>query len=253
LLISAGPSAGISKVQRGKHMGERLRGRVGLVIGAAFVLGVAACGGTTSGTASGVPTTRAATKAAGRTEAATGTSAVAAATSGTGGLTPPGTHLAFGQVATVGWVPLDADTSTTAEAGLRLQVTVESIVKGSIGDFANIDLDADQKNSTPYYVTVRLTAVDSTAPTGDDDPDLVFNAIDDRGQQQESVTFLGTFDRCTDNTAPKPFAGGKSYQSCLAYLMPGGGSIRSVRWNSGPNAANDVTPYFDQPVVWGTS
>ena len=148
-------------------------------------------------------------------------------------------------------LPLDQDNGEGAKTGLKLQITVESIVKGSLDDFKNIDLDASQRNSTPYYVTVQIKALDSTAPTGDDDPDIVFQAIDDRGQQQESVTFLGTFDRCNDVTAPKPFVSGKSYESCLAYLMPGGGSIQSVQWNSGPSAANDVTPYFDKPVVWG--
>jgi hypothetical protein len=95
-----------------------------------------------------------------------------------------------------------------------------SIVKGSIVDFANIDLDAGQRSSTPYYIAVRIQALDSTPPSGDDDPALSLQAIDDRGQEQHSVTFLGTFDRCDDATAPTPFDNGKSYQSCLAYLMP---------------------------------
>jgi hypothetical protein len=51
----------------------------------------------------------------------------------------------------------------------------------------------------------------------------------------------------------KPFKDGKSYQGCLTYLMPGGGSIQQVQWNDGPAAADQVTPYFDHPVVWGGS
>jgi hypothetical protein len=227
-------------------MSTRLRKNFGLVAGAAIALGLAACGGTTTGTASAGNQTPANSPAT-TTHAAPTTSAAAA-----GGLTAPGTHLAFGQEATVGWVPLDQDTGEGAKTGLKLQVTVESIVKGTMDDFKNIDVDANQRNSTPYYVTVRIKALDTTAPTGEDDPDLVFDAIDDRGQQQDSVTFLGTFDRCNDATAPKPFVSGKSYESCLAYLMPGGGSIQSVQWNNGPAAANEVTPYFDKPLVWGT-
>lgn len=242
-------------------MGTRLRTSAGLIIGAALAVGVAACGGTTSGVATGVgtgsgsgsgATTGAATKAPATSAVAAGNDNGGGAT-GPDGLTPPGAHLAFGQSATVGWVPLNEDSGTGAKTGLKLQVTVESIVKGSIDDFKNIDLDPNQKNDTPYYVTVRLTALGSTPPTGDDDPDIVFDAIDDRGQQQESVTFLGTFDRCTDNTAPKPFANGASYQSCLAYLMPGGGSIQAVQWANGPAPADDVSPYFDKPIVWGRS
>lgn len=32
--------------------------------------------------------------------------------------------------------------------------------------------------------------------------------------------------------------------------MPGGGSIQKVEWNNGPAKANEVTPYFDKPIVW---
>jgi hypothetical protein len=50
---------------------------------------------------------------------------------------------------------------------------------------------------------------------------------------------------------PKQFVSGKTYESCLAYLIPGGGSIQKVQWGSGPAAANEVTPYFERPIVWG--
>jgi hypothetical protein len=39
-------------------------------------------------------------------------------------------------------------------------------------------------------------------------------------------------------------------ESCLAYLIPGGGSIQKVEWDDGPAAANQVTAYFDHPIVW---
>jgi hypothetical protein len=88
-------------------------------------------------------------------------------------------------------------------------------------------------------------------PPANSDPAIAFRAIDDRGQEQESITFLGTFSRCDEATPPKPFVSGKSYQSCLTYLMPGGGSIQKVEWNDGPSKANEVTPYFDNPIIWG--
>jgi hypothetical protein len=174
-----------------------------------------------------------------------------AAAAGAGGLTPPGTHLGFGKDAIVGWVPPSEDTGSGPHKGLKLQVTVESIQKGTLADFRNVDLDAKEKKSTPYYVQLRVTALGGTAPPKDSDPAITFTAIDDRGQEQESITFLGTFQRCDDPMPPKSFVNGKSYQSCLAYLIPGGGSIQSVEWKDGPSPANDVTPYFDKPVVWG--
>jgi hypothetical protein len=174
-----------------------------------------------------------------------------AAAAGANGLTPPGTHLGFGKDAIVGWVPPTEDTGTGAHKGLKLQVTVESIRKGTLADFRNVDLDANERKSTPYYVEVRLTALGHTQPPKDNDPALTFTAIDDRGQAQDNVTFLGTFQRCDDPSLPKSFVNGKSYQSCLTYLIPGGGSIKSVEWKDGPAPADDVSAYYDRPVVWG--
>ncbi len=52
-------------------------------------------------------------------------------------------------------------------------------------------------------------------------------------------------------SAPKSLVSGKSYSTCMTYLILGGGSIKSVKWDSGPSPANDVSPYFDKPIVWG--
>jgi len=172
-------------------------------------------------------------------------------TAGSGSLTPPGTHLAFGGAATVGWVPPSQDTGTGAHHGIKLKVTVVSIQKGTMADFRNVELNGNQRSSTPYYVQLRVTALSDATVPKDSDPAITFTAIDDRGQEQQSITFLGTFSRCDDPTPPKQLVSGKTYQSCLAYLIPGGGSIQKVQWDNGPAAANAVTPYFDRPIVWG--
>jgi hypothetical protein len=221
--------------------------------GAVLALGLAACGGSTSGgsaaPASGGAAPQSAAAAA-TTPAAAGSSSAALGTSGlTSGLTPPGTQLALGQSATVGWVPEGGGEG--AHAGLKLQVDVVSIVKAPMSDFKNVDLTGAQKSDTPYYVTVKIKALGTAAPKSSDDPAITFDAIDDRGQEQESVTFFGTFQPCNDNTPPQPFAGGKSYTSCLVYLMPGGGSIQKVQWADGPSGSDGVTAYFDKPIVWG--
>jgi len=220
---------------------------------AMLIPGLAACGGS-GGTADGGAASTAPANASG----GYGASGGASGSGGSGtpgrsaGLTAPGSHLAFGRPATVGWVPPSAD-GQGAEKGYKLQVTVESIVKGSIGDFKNVELHGAQRRSTPYYVTLRLTSLGSIRPPGKQDPAISFDAIDDRGQQQTSVTFLGTFPRCNDNSVPRAFVNGKSYTSCLTYLMPGGGSILRMQWGDGPHAANQISPYFDHPIVWGAS
>jgi hypothetical protein len=160
-----------------------------------------------------------------------------------GGATEPGTTLDVGETAHVTYKPL----SEPFEGGktFDLDVTVVEIEKGSIDDFEGIELDAEQRESTPYYVKVRVESTGENVPVGDQDgdPDLGFDGVDDRGQNQSSVTFIGDFPRCQDEDAPSPFGEGESYETCLAYLIPGGGSISEVRW-TGSNE------YQTEPVVW---
>jgi hypothetical protein len=225
-------------------------------IAAVAVPGLAACSGTSSGSRPASPgsSPAASTSSPAQSQAQSPAASQPAAqgqTAGSGSLTPPGTHLAFGGAATVGWVPPSQDTGNGAHQGLKLQVTVVSIQKGTMADFRNVELNANERKSTPYYVQLRVTALGSTQPPNDSDPAITFTAIDDRGQEQQSVTFLGTFARCDDPFPPKQFVSGKTYQSCLTYLIPGGGSIQKVQWDNGPAAANQVTPYFERPIVWG--
>ena len=159
-----------------------------------------------------------------------------------GGRTAPGTTLKVGETAHVTYKPLSA----TDEKNLfQVDATALKIEKGSIDDFENISLDADQKASTPYYVTVKIENTGEEIPLGDQegDPDLKFGAVDDRGQDQPSITFIGDFERCEDTDAPKPFTKGKSYESCLAYLIGGDGSITEVQWKGSDK-------YILDPVVW---
>jgi len=172
---------------------------------------------------------------------------------GADGLTAPGTHLNFNQVATVGWIPPTLALEPGTHKALTFKVTVQSIETGTIGDFKNVDLNAKQKKETPYYVKVMVTAASDQTWKGDDDPAISFRAIDDRGQEQGSLTFFGDFPRCNEVNAPKPFTSGKSYESCFAYLLPSGASVKSVEWNDGPTPANGVSVYFDKPIVWAAS
>lgn len=236
--------------------GSRSSARWAAIAGA-VMMGSAACSshgsvssaaGTTGsvGSVSGGSTSAAATSAAGSSG---GTSA---ADSGgrSGSLTPPGTHLRTGQNATLGWVPPSDFSVTEAQKGYKLQIEVVSIEKGSADDLKNIQLDADQQGSTPYFVKVRIKALEAIPASVTDNPDATLDAIDDRGQQQGSVIFLGKFDRCDDADPPKPFGAGKSFETCLTYLMPGGGAITKMQWGSGPSTGDSVTPYFDKPVSW---
>jgi hypothetical protein len=223
---------------------------------AALALGVGACGSSSSNDEGGSSTASEASTTATSGKTATETTArktdTTAAKTGGNGLTPPGAKLGFGDEATVAWVPPARYSASGGQQGYRMQVSVDGIERGTLDDFKNIDLDADQKRSTPYYVTISVKALEDVK-AGTDDPDIAFKAIDDRGQEQGEVIFFGTFDRCENADVPRPFTSGTSYDSCLTYLVPGGGSIEEVRWNDGPSRKNEVTPYFDNPIVWNGS
>lgn len=216
---------------------------------AALALVLAACGGSSSG--GGSSSTSAASAS---TPAATPAQTTSQSSNAPGGLTAPGTQLGFGQQATVAWVSPSDFSVNGGQKGTKMQVTVASIAKGSIDDFKNFTLDANAKASTPYYVKLQLKAVEDAGPAAvKDDPAISFEALDDRGQKQERAIVSGTFAPCNEAHAPKPFAAGKSYASCAVYLIPGGGSIQKVIWNSGPSPEGGITPYFDKPIVWGGS
>ena len=212
---------------------------------------LAACGGGSGGGSTPVnqPTSAAPQSSSSAPQSPAAPSSSAAGNGGAttaGKLTPPGTHLGLGRQAIVGWDPGD-----TGKNVFKLELTVVSIEKGSIAnDFRNVQLNAKEKASTPYYVTVKIKALSSNPPSDNDDPAIALNGIDDRGQQQGEVTFFGHFARCDDPQAPRPFTAGRSFTACLTYLIPGGGSIKSMTWTEGPHKTNDVTPYFEKPVVW---
>jgi hypothetical protein len=119
-------------------------------ITAMAVPGLAACsasssGGTstTAGISSPAASSPAAPNSAAQSQAAQSQAAAHGQTAGR--LTPPGTHLAFGGEATVGWVPPSQDTGNGAHQGIKLRVTVVSIQKGTMADFRNVELNANER------------------------------------------------------------------------------------------------------------
>jgi hypothetical protein len=219
-----------------------------LIISGSLALGIAACGSSGSSNSASTGTGPApATSQPTKTSQPSDTAAKPVTSSK--GLTPPGSQVAFGKPVQVGWVPPSKFNASGPRKAIPLSVTVDGIEKGSMSDLKNIKIEGAGPNATPYYIKVHVTNLGSTV-TGTDNPAIAFRAIDDRGQQQTSVTFLGTFQRCDDALPPKPFSHDKSFDSCLTYLVPGGGSIKEVRWNDGPAPANGVSPYFEKPIVW---
>ena len=126
-------------------------------------------------------------------------------------------------------VPYEDSTAKPKPLKTTVQITPESIVKGSIKDFANIKLDATQKTSTPYYMKVLTKNVGKVAMKKSR-PDLYLNGVDDRGQRQSAIIFFGDFSRCSMDKVPAVLKPGQSYEVCQAFLIAKGGSINGAVW-----------------------
>jgi hypothetical protein len=157
--------------------------------------------------------------------------------SSSGGIAAPGTRLSVGQSAKVAYAPAG---STDKSKASTLLVTVQSFDKGTLADFNGIQLDSSEKASTPYYVKIHVTNL------GPHDIDVdgsaaAIEGVDNTGNNQSSVTFIGDFPHCPDAASTKPMGSGKGYDDCLTFLVPGG--ITKVSYNG-------TSDYIDSPVTW---
>ena len=180
------------------------------------LLAIAGCGGDSEEE----PTAAATTPEATATEAA----AEEAPAGGGGGdeVTPLGTTLKVGEPAVIDYT----DASTNDKSIIRL--TPEKIEQGSLDDFKNIELDEEQKKATPYYAEIAVENIGDGDLSGGD-PATYINGVDDRGQDQNEIIFIGDFERC-DHETPKKLKPGDSYDACLVYLIPQGGSLEGFHW-----------------------
>jgi len=117
---------------------------------------------------------------------------------------------------------------------------VQSFDKGSLSDFNGIQLDANEKASTPVYVKVHVTNL-GPAKIDVDSSAAAIEGVDNTGNNQSSVTFIGTFPKCPDAASTAPIAAGKGYDDCLTFLVPGG--IKKVSYNG-------TSDYINSPVTW---
>jgi hypothetical protein len=146
-------------------------------------------------------------------------------------LTKPGTELAFGDAATVGFAP-------NAERSTALELTVTKVLQGRISDLAAYDLDAKAKASRPYYVSVRVKNV-GTGQIGR-------SAIPLWGLGADNTLigasrFTSSFAKCASGPLPTDFGGARSTSTCLMFLVPQGGSMVGVSYRP---------VMTDEQIVW---
>jgi hypothetical protein len=156
------------------------------------------------------------------TETTTSAAAPASSSSSSSEPTAMGSTLKQGESAVVVY------DDTIHHHSSAVRITPHPIEAGTLDDFKNIKLDADQKTSAPFYVKVDVVNVGKEDLSGAS-PGSYLNGIDDRGQNQNEVIFFGDFPKCTSKI-PKSLKPGESYKTCLTYLVPGGGSLKGMRW-----------------------
>lgn len=208
----------------------------------ALTITVCGCGssGTTQKSSSAPAPTTSSVSTSASTEASSEGSSTASAAGGAG-TTPPGTQLAPGASALVNYKPgVDANSPT-----YRLQVSVLAIKKGTQAEMSGVELEKAQQGETPYYVKLRIRNMGSGDASAEDGaPAAGFQAIDDRGEQGQELTVLGTFRSCESGTQPKHFTRGVTYNTCVIYMVGRGGSIVQEQWIGSADA------YTEKPIVW---
>jgi hypothetical protein len=226
----------------GTLRGKPLRAACGALAAVALAGALAACGSSSgsssSATVASAPAASAPAASGAATAASDPTTTTTTTASSGSGVVQPGTKLSVGHTAKVGYAPAG---STDKAKASTLLVTVQSFDKGALSDFNGIQLDANEKASTPVYVKVHVTNL-GPASVDVDGTAAAIEGVDNTGNNQSSVTFIGDFPRCPDAASTKPLAAGKSYDDCLTFLVPGG--IKKVSYNG-------TTDYIDSPVTWG--
>jgi hypothetical protein len=205
---------------------------LGRAAGVAVLVGLAlsACGG------SGASSSGASSSGA----SSSGGSATATNSSAKSGVASPGTGLSFGQTATVTYTPL---TSSGNGAPRTVKVTVGAIRAGTSADLKALDVSGAPSGALPQYVTVTVTNLGPLSIDVDGTSDAI-QGIDHGGNQQSSVSIIGDFPPCDQNSSTAPVAAGASFHTCLTYLVSGG--ITKVGW-TGTDA------YMSSPVTWSGS
>lgn len=212
-------------------------------LAAALGLGLAVSGcGSSGGSSSSSNAAAPATTSTSASTPSTTASSSSSASAGSGGTTAAGTTLAEGATALVDYQPGDEPHSPT----FRLQISVQSIKKGSKADLNGVELEKAQQGQTPYYVTLKIRNEGSgNASAEEGDPAAAFQATDDRGEEGQELSVIGNFRPCESGTQPKQFTKGVTYQTCVIYMVGGGGSIVSEKWTGSGGDA-----YSENPIVW---
>jgi len=183
---------------------------------AAALLAVAGC--SNGGTASAGSTTSSAPSASAPTSpSASSTVKVPSGVT----LTDQGSKLTFGKPATVIFEPVQ-------HRGTVLQLTVDSVRQGTLADFKGFILDdAYKRNADYFYAQVRVKNVGTGQVGGAPVP---LWGVNRANTLLPAVNFTTRFPTCPSRALPPRFGAGATMSTCLVYLSPDKGGLRSISY-----------------------
>jgi hypothetical protein len=153
------------------------------------------------------------------------------------GVAKPGAQYTVGQTATVGYVPSGSLSNTPLTT---LEITVKAIQRGTLADFKDVQLDAQQRAGTPDYVTLKIVNTGSE-PADGDTVTASIQGVDNTGSLNDDLSIIGDFPRCNDTSTGATIAPGKSLSTCLIFMVPGG--ISKVAYIG-------TEAYINSPLTW---
>lgn len=146
-------------------------------------------------------------------------------------LTAQGSELSFGDTATVAYEPRQGEVAA-------VELTVSAIEKASFKLFVGWKLSDGVRDSTPYFVRVKVTNVGDTDLGG---RRVELYGVDGTNKLIESSTFASRFKPCPSESYPKKFVQGDTFQTCLVYLAPDRGELTAASFRP-------VEEF--NPIVW---
>ncbi|WP_141012557.1 hypothetical protein [Nocardioides sambongensis] len=153
--------------------------------------------------------------------------------------TPPGAELALGRPATVPAGPEDA----TAV----VEIVVDTIRKGTAADLRALDLGEQAKGYLPYYIGYTVTAVRDGKALRNTSVDEAIVGILPNGSGAQALRVIGDWAPCDGVSAPRGFADGDSYSSCVPYLAKRSTEVDGAVYAPASGPYNSVD---GAPVVW---
>jgi hypothetical protein len=117
-------------------------------------------------------------------------------------------------------------TGANAKKPYDVSFTVDA-TEGDIADLKDFNLEQDEQDMTPWYVT-ETAKNNGDDLTAEDAYGVAPYVLDDGGVEAKEITLLGDFGACDPVSPPDPFKADETFTTCHVYLVPKGRTLGKV-------------------------